>query len=277
MQSVVLALILASPGQVDSSSQPCSCSHCQAKPLPARTAAIKTTEHFIVRSYSAVDAAELAKHAETMRRDLGRLWLGDASGPWTPRCEVVVHASRASYQRAIGSPGAATLGSTLIRYNEGKIAVRRIDLLADRADRPFENIAHELVHVMFAERFSQHAPPRWAEEGAALLADTAAKQSAHRRDFALSLRSGSAFRVGDLVGMTDYPAPTRFAAFYGQSLVLVDFLMRLGEPADFVRFVDRSLEAGHDRALREIYGISDAGQLEELWRERAVVTTLAAN
>jgi hypothetical protein len=246
--------------------------------LPASTSQA-TTEHFVVKSYSpAVDAAQLARHAEAMRREVAALWLDDqATATWNPRCEIVVHSTRTSYRRAVGGDGSSTVGSTLVRFSEGRIVVRRIDLLGERADSPFETVAHELVHVIFAERFRKTAPPRWAEEGAALMADSHAKRLAHRRDFAVALRDGSAFRVSELVRMSDYPPPTRCAAFYGQSLVLVDFLMRLGEPADFARFVDRSLEAGHDRALREVYGIASTQQLESLWRERAVNAVLAAN
>jgi hypothetical protein len=276
-----LALIVAVVLGADAQAFPneCPCGRCQ-QTQPARITALHTTQSFVVRSGSrSVDATALAQHAEGMRKSLAGLWLGEKqnSSGWTPRCEIVVHANRHSYLKATGAAGAATSGSTLVRFSQGKVASRRIDLLADRADRPFETIAHELVHAIFAERFPNVPPPRWAEEGAALLADTQTKRSAHEHDFKQALRSGTAFRVADLVRMNDYPPPTRFAAFYGQSLVLVDFLTQLGEPGDFVRFVDRAIESGHDEALSEVYQISSASQLEQLWKERAVNVLLAAN
>jgi hypothetical protein len=276
MQSFALLVFLA----LGADASTCSCAHCLHRALPARGTITHATTSFVVRSNSpGVDAAELGRHAEAMRNSLAALWLGESPGKssWTPRCEIVVHAHRQSYLKATGAAGAVTSGSTLVRFSAGKVASRRIDLLADRASRPFETIAHELVHAIFAERFPDSPPPRWAEEGAALLADTQTKRSAHERDFKQALRSGTAFRVADLVRMNDYPPPTRFAAFYGQSLVLVSFLTQLGEPGDFVRFVDRAIEAGHDDALEEVYHISSAGQLEQLWRERAVNVLLAAN
>lgn len=275
--ALVVAVVLGAEAQP--SRKECSCGYCQHTPS-ARIAALHTTQSFVVRSGSrSVDALALAQHAETMRKSLAGLWLGESkdSSGWTPRCEIVVHANRQSYLKATGAAGAATSGSTLVRFDQGKVVSRRIDLLADRAGRPFETIAHELVHAIFAERFPKAAPPRWAEEGAALLADTQTKRSAHERDFKQALRSGTAFRVADLVRMNDYPPPTRFAAFYGQSLVLVDFLTQLGEPGDFVRFVDRAIESGHDKALEDVYQISSASQLERLWKERAVDVVLAAN
>jgi hypothetical protein len=280
MQTIAFVALLALAAGPQSTQTSCACAHCQHQAQSARTATTQTTASFIVRSHSTgVDADTLGQHAEAMRKSLAALWLGEkkSESSWTPRCEIVVHAQRASYLKATGAAGVATSGSTLVRFNQGKVVSRRIDLLADRASRPFETIAHELVHAIFAERFPGAAPPRWAEEGAALLADTQTKRAAHERDFKQALRNGTAFRVEDLVRMNDYPPPTRFAAFYGQSLVLVDFLTKLGEPGDFVRFVDRSIAVGHHEALRDVYGISSPERLQELWSERTAVVILAAN
>jgi hypothetical protein len=76
--------------------------------------------------------------------------------------------------------------------------------------------------------------------------------------------------------MHEYPPPSRFAAFYGQSLALVDFLTRQGKPGDFVRFVECSLEKGHDEALDHVYGISSTQELDDLWQHRVVNAALAA-
>jgi len=237
-----------------------------------------TTTQFVVRSlHPQVDAAEFAQHAESRRMELVKLWLpeSDSRTDWAPRCEVVIHTSKQSYLRAIGQAASSTSGSTLIRFSEHKVVVRRIDLLATTPRQPFETISHELVHVIFAERFPKTAPPRWAEEGAALLADTVTKRTAHEKDFQTALRNGTAFRVRDLVGMSDYPPPTRFAPFYGQSLVLVDFLTRQGDPGDFLRFVEDSMEHGHDAALDRVYGISGTRELEILWQERVAKVALS--
>jgi hypothetical protein len=274
MQALALMMALV----VGQTSGDCACSHCQqGEKSPVRTY-VAANENFVVRSYSPhVDAQVLAEHASHLHTSLRDRWFGEATESWSPKCEVIVHAHQATYLRAVGAGGGATLGSTLVRLNQGKIAVRRIDLLADQPGRPYETVGHEIVHVLFAERFPKGTPPRWAEEGAALLADSEGKRHAHRRDFAQSVRYGGTFPVAELMKMTDYPAPTRFAAFYGQSLVLVDFLTHLGEPTDFVRFVDRSMAVGHDAALEEVYGIRSSDQLEELWTERAVKTAINVN
>jgi hypothetical protein len=234
--------------------------------------ALAVGDSFVIRSGATqLDANDLLKHAQARRQVLCGQWLGAEArkAPWSPPCEVVLHPDRASYVRAVGAAGRITSGSTLVRFSEGQVAVRRIDLLADATEKHYDTLAHELVHAIFAERFPKTAPPRWAEEGAAMLADSEAKRQAHREDFAQSHRAKRTFAVRELLGMNDYPAPQRFPEFYGQSLVLVEFLTALGDSTDFVSFVDRSLATNPDQALREVYGLASASQLENLWTKHA--------
>lgn len=267
---LLLAILAASPDQAVHSAE-------TASAKSESKFAVWVSDHFIVRSQCPdVGAEALAVLAEQKRNRLAEVWLKDVSNKSSEdsRCQVIVHGTKASYLKAVGEGGNLTSGSTLIRFNRGRVISRRIDLLAEDAERPFETIGHEIVHVIFAERFPKTAAPRWAEEGAALLADSDSKRFAHRRDFRSAVRDGQAFGVDELVRMNDYPHPGRVGAFYGQSLVLVEFLTALGEPGDFVRFVDASLEQGHDAALKEVYGISSASQLETLWQERAINVAL---
>lgn len=268
----ITALLLAAAVVGQSVSAPCSCTHCGGEQPPLKPRAVAVGDSFVVRSGSPqVDASDLLKHAQAARQALCSQWLGDeaAKTAWSPPCEVVLHRDRASYLRAVGPTGRTTTGSTLVRFNEGRVAVRRIDLLAGVAGKHYDTLSHELVHAIFAERFPQATPPRWAEEGAALLADSAAKRRAHREEFAQLHRARRTFAVRELLGMNDYPAPQRFPEFYGQSLVLVEFLTVLGDSTDFVRFVDRSLATDPDQALHEVYGLASAAQLESLWTEHA--------
>jgi hypothetical protein len=116
---------------------------------------------------------------------------------------------------------------------------------------------------------------RFSDGKIAVLTDTAAKRDAHERDFRTALHGGTTFHVWDLIRMSEYPPLSRFAAFYGQSLALVDFLTRQGKPGDFVRFVECSLEKGHDEALDHVDGISSTQELDDLWQQRVVNVALA--
>jgi len=211
----------------------------------------------------------VAEQCYSIRRQLHARWSGDrALQPWKPRCRIVVHATRAGYLNAVGRGAAQTSGSSLIRFDGSRIVERRIDLLADGGGE-LPALAHELTHVVLADRFGGRQPPHWADEGIALLSDSAEKQALHRRDCQLALRSGRALRLAEIVRLERFTSGEEAAAFYGQSLSLVDFLVRQAGPARFLAFVETGMDNGYDRALRQCYDIDGLGALECQWHEAA--------
>jgi hypothetical protein len=212
------------------------------------------------------DAREVAAHCEAWKGKLQNFWRGEvAKDAWSPKCRIVLHASRDHYLAVVGWGGAQTYGSSLLDFGDDRaVSKRQIDL---RGDSPLGLAAlpHEMTHVILADLLDGRQPPRWADEGMATLADTRDKQLLHERDLAAGLTSGAAFRVGDLLGIETYPQPARIAAFYGQSVSLTAFLALRDDPAKFVEFLRRGLDRGYDKALREVYAIDGVTHLEQLW------------
>jgi hypothetical protein len=114
--------------------------------------------------------------------------------------------------------------------------------------------------------------PRWADEGTAILADSIAKQERHRKDLHIALANGTTYRAVSLLTLEDYPQPNRFAAFYGQSASLTEFLVIQKTPNTFVDFMERARVVGYDSALKSCYGISNVGELDRKWRESQSTT-----
>lgn len=237
-----------------------------------RCATQYASENFVVQSHSnTFHASEITTACESLRNASQSAWLEPPSEvSWSPQCEVVVHASSSSYVAAVGGEARRTSGCSLIKMDGKQIVLRRIDLLADDKSRALSALAHELTHVVLADRFGERPLPRWADEGIATLADHIGKQNQHHQDMLAALRIGSAFRLGDLLVSEDYPPPVRFAAFYGQSVSLVRFLSQRNGSTAFVKFVERSRQTGYDQALRDVYGIADISELERQWRSYAV-------
>lgn len=77
---------------------------------------------------------------------------------------------------AVGPGSEHTVGSSLVTVDKAKIASRRIDLLGDQTEFLTAALPHELTHVILRDRLMSTPPPRWADEGMAVLADTEAKQ-----------------------------------------------------------------------------------------------------
>jgi hypothetical protein len=209
------------------------------------------------------DAREAARQCELLREAMCRKWCSDSAGNWTPKCQVVIHAGGRDYLAAVGSGGSRTYGSSLLDFDGDGVSRRQIDL---RGDSPagMAALPHELTHVVLADLLGRQ-PPRWADEGLALLADKPEKRRLHERDLLRALAAGRAFRLGELLTLDAYPHPSRVPAFYGQSASLAALLTSRDEPHRFVEFLKHSHEHGYDAALKHVYAIDGVSQLERLW------------
>jgi hypothetical protein len=229
-----------------------------------------SSSSFVVHSYpGGPSATDVLDRCHRLREELRATWIGVLpSREWNPRCLVVLHRTRDSYCHAVGRGAEKTAGSSLIRFKGGRIVERRIDLLVQPA-ASLGSLAHEMTHVILAERFGGREPPRWADEGLAMLADSPAKQSMHGRNCQEAIETGRALRLVELLELSQFASPDQIAPFYGQSLSLVQFLMGRGSASQFIRFVEMSLVQGYDRALRKVYAIDGVAQLEDLWHRHA--------
>lgn len=227
------------------------------------------SENFAVRSFPGGPAAgEVLAECRRLRGELHDLLFGETAPPaWRPRCEVVLHADRRGYLAAVGRGGAQTMGSSLTQMSAGRLVRRRIDLLTDE-QQSAPALAHELTHVVLAARFGG-PPPRWADEGLALLADSSHKQTLHHRDLAHALRTGTTLRMGELIALQQPRSPEQVGVFYGQSLSLVRFLLERDDSRRFADFLETVRSHGYDRALRAAYDIDGVVHLERLWRRHA--------
>jgi hypothetical protein len=228
---------------------------------------VAETDDFWVCCYNKdLPLGEIASHCESLRHDLSKKWFGDTNpAKWSTKCMVVLHPGSESYLAAAGQEASATAGSSLIERAGNNVVKRRIDLRGDRSDNLTAALPHELTHVLMADHFGEGALPRWAEEGMAVLADTELKQQRHARDLDAALRSGKASALSKLLPQAGYPAADQWAAFYGQSLSVVNFLVQRESPHRFVQFLDAARSIGYDRALKDFYGVRDTEELDRLW------------
>jgi hypothetical protein len=228
-----------------------------------------TSANFSVRSHHpAHDARKVAEYCEHWRARLQRYWIASEQDPWAVKCDVAVHAGSASYLAAVGSGARQTFGSSLIRFDSNKQVARRlIDFRGDSA-HGLAAVPHEMTHIVLADLLGGRQPPRWADEGMAILADSPEKQMLHERDLSHSIVSRTAFRIAELVAIESYPQASRIPAFYGQSASLTAYLAKRDDPTRFVEFLRRALDEGYDKALREVYHLDNVAQLEQHWHKQ---------
>jgi len=262
MLAAICSLALLATGELPASAAPPADSTFQATGSQWHA----TSANFVVRNFHASnDARRVAEHCERWRTKLQKYWIADQQDTWQMQCEIVVHANRSSYLAAVGTGGLQTFGSSLVKFGSEKEIVQR--LIDFRGDSPhgLASVPHEMTHVVLADLLDGRQPPRWADEGMAILADSHEKQMLHERDLTHGLANRTAFRVAELVTMDSYPQSSRIAAFYGQSASLTACLAKRDDPAKFVEFLRRSLDNGYDKALRDVYHLDNLSELEQLW------------
>ncbi len=276
--TVALALIIVcftvAPSSVHAqctSGTVCRCPECpSAKPVhrQGRWFILETANFQVCCERSEAAAKHLARHAETLRTTLSAKWLGnDAPARWNPKCQIILHLSRRSYNQAVGRGGERTVGSSSVKSSNGRIVARCIDLLEADTDFLKAALPHELTHVVVNDRFLTNPLPRWADEGIAILADPQTKQRRHQNDLHVAVLDGTTFHAAALLAIEEYPRPERFGAFYGQSASLTEFLVERESPAHFLAFMTCARRDGYDAALQQYYEIDGIGELDRQWRQ----------
>lgn len=218
---------------------------------------------------SAEQLRELAAACERLKARGQTMWLSETSASWQPRCEVVVHATVGAYSRTLGPGSERTSGCSTVRLHQGRVAERRIDLRSDAEGWLSDTLPHELTHVVLADRFTERRIPAWADEGISMLAESPDKLQRRLNELRNVIAAGHTLSLSQLVSLENGPASAERAAFYGQSVTLAGLLLERGTPQQLLQFVESGRRDGHDKALRDVYGITSWSTLESEWRTYA--------
>jgi hypothetical protein len=215
----------------------------------------ETTNFRIFHNQDREFAERVALIAERTRLTMSKKWLGAEQPPWTPKCELVLHATGADYQRQTNVPSTSP-GHSRIETDPTTFRVtgRRIDLHVDTMGILEAILPHEATHVVLAGHFGTHQVPRWADEGLAVLTEPLEKIEGHRRNLAKAQREGQLFGVRELMDLQNYPEGNRIAAFYAESVMLCDFLTSQRGPETMTAFLRDGLDQGYEIALRKHFG-----------------------
>jgi hypothetical protein len=214
------------------------------------------TNNFTVYADTADAAKQVGDAAETYRAELAKLWLGAALDDWPEPCRIDV----ADAER----PG----GATQISFARGKVLFQRVNVQG-----PLERVLkgplpHELTHVLFAHHFG-FQPPRWVDEGGAILSEGEKQRDAHRKMFGQILDKGRQFPLRDFFGLRDYP--TDMACLYAQGHSISGFLVAAKGHKAFLSFVRDGVERNWDDAVKDRYGYQNVEQLEKAWLAWATI------
>lgn len=225
-----------------------------AKP-PKDEEALFRTENFVVTAPTRELAEQVGKWAEHYRRNKAIEWIGQKMPTWDRPCPLKVTVT-------LNGSG----GATSFTFDRGQIL--SIDMhIEGEADRLIADILpHEITHTVLAYYFRTPVP-RWADEGAAMLSESAASRARHERMMAKVIDVERLLPLRDLLRRHHFPKDT--AAFFVQSLSLTDFLVWSGGRKNFLAFVAQGERDGWDEAARSNYGYKTVEELERAWLAHA--------
>jgi hypothetical protein len=230
----------------------------------------ETANFRIYHTQSREFAIKVATVAEQTRSRMAEKWFGGCPQDWTPRCDVILYATGAEYSQATGIP-AFSPGRSYIGMDGGRVVRRQIDLHCEDPNRLLRAVLiHETTHVVLGGQFGEQQIPRWADEGMAILSEPSATIEGHRRSLRQCYQDGLLFHLRDLMQLGDYPEPRRVAAFYAESVSLVEFLANEKGPEQLAPFVRDARKLGYEAALKRHYGYGSFEELEQKWMAKSL-------
>jgi hypothetical protein len=220
---------------------------------PFALAAEYRTPNFVVTAPTPEFAKEVAMTAEQWRDRLAMEWLGRRLPKWGAPCPIQVK---------VGQLGAG--GATTFNFGGGEVYGWRMSVQGT-AERILDSvIPHEVSHTIFASHFRRPLP-RWADEGAATLAEHDSEQ--RKQDLHLKqVWRTSRIPLSSLLSMTEYPSDMRdVLTLYAEGYSLADYLVQTGGRPKYLKFLDDAETQGWDAALQKHYGIKGTSALESRW------------
>lgn len=221
---------------------------------PARGAEF-VTDNFRVEADSAATARHVGLRAEELRTALSEEWLGTSLEDWPDRCRVVVNTGSERLK-----------GDTTYLISRGEVTRWRMELHGPLGRVLETLLPHEVVHTILASHF-RRAIPRWADEGAALMAEDASERQRLWKLEEGRLLAGNLPPLEEVLAASEYPRERdRLRTFYVRGASLTEFLLFAGK-GRFLAFVGTGIDHDWDTAVRMHYGFADVASLEAAWTE----------
>jgi RNA polymerase sigma factor (sigma-70 family) len=213
--------------------------------------ALYRTKNFECAAPTLEIARQIARAAERHRKALALLWLGKEMPPWPKPCTVRVR---------ISNSGAG--GATAFAFDGGKVMSQNMHLEGTLEQIKADLLPHEISHTVLAH-WSGGPVPRWADEGASLLAESAASRARHAGLLLRMVDEGRLLPLRLLLPLREFPKDVMVLYVQGHSLT--DYLVQRTSRAKFLAFVAQGERDGWDKAVKAHFGHDKVEELQRAW------------
>jgi peptidase MA superfamily protein len=225
--------------------------------LPSLGASYRT-DNFAVEAESNPVARQVANAAEKCRNRIAVQWLGKRAVDWPDVCTIEVELS-----------DKGRYGVSRFTYSNDELQGAHITLRGPLNEILPRVLPHEVTHTVLMRHFGRPIP-RWADEGAAVLAEDASRKEEYDRKVLGNLaRKGRSYSLRFLLGSQEYPR--NLDIFYPQSYSVTRFLVEARGRKTFLAFIEHGMDHGWDDAVQVYYRYDDVDELEQAWREHMKV------
>jgi len=128
-------------------------------------------------------------------------------------------------------------------------------------------LPHEVSHTIFACHFRRPLP-RWADEGAATLAEHESERRRQELTVTQVIKTSKRIPLKNLLSIKDYPRDMQdVLTLYAEGYSLADLLVREGGRARYLKFLGDAHQHGWEQAIRAHYGYRGVDDLEKRWQD----------
>ena len=219
------------------------------------------TRNFDVQAPTPEIAKQVGDAAEVFRRDLAVEWLGRALPPWSARCPIQVK---------VGQIGAG--GQTSFQFEQdprsGEVHVFGWNMsIQGSLERILDSVLpHEITHTILACHFRRPLP-RWADEGAATLAEHESEKLRQVHTVRQVLQTQHRIPLRKLVDIKDYPKEMRDVfTLYAEGYSVAELLVQKGGKARYLKFLEDALKHSWNMSFKKHYGYKSVEEFEHSWQ-----------
>jgi hypothetical protein len=211
--------------------------------------------NFHVEAPTTSMAQEVSQKAEKLRKELAQAWLGKEMKAWNDPLPIDVKITG-------GAPG----GYSSFSFDDaGRVSRQRMQVEGSLERIINGVLPHEMTHVLFAHHFGKQ-PPRWADEGGAILGEDKTMWAKHDQGlFQVLDTPNRRLALGRLFG-SDYTPDLQ--AFYAEAASVSRFLVSKADRATFLAFVNQGMRDGWDAAVKQHYRFRNVDELEVAWLQQ---------
>lgn len=214
------------------------------------------TDNFVVNAQSQSFEKKVAQRAEESRKKLATIWLGEEMPKWYRPCIVTVRDGK--------NLGAG--GSTHFNFDQGQVFGWRMTVQGSRQEILETVVPHEVSHTVFASHFRRPLP-RWADEGAATLAEAPDVQRDLMQSAQQMLARGRPIPFTRMLEAMEYPnRMDEVMRLYSQGYSFTAHLVSMKGRREYIKFLDTAHKSGWDKAVTVHYGYRGVHSARDDWQ-----------